>query len=138
MRPAVDTATLRRLARARARMHDEHEAALSLDDLAQAAGLSRFHFLRTFRRAYGTTPHAYLTDVRLARARDLLARGTPVTEACFAVGFSSVGSFSALFARKTGRSPRAYQREVRRLVAVPDGLPLLVIPHCFFRLFGAP
>jgi AraC-like DNA-binding protein len=127
----VDGATFRRLCRARDLIHDRSDDALSLDELADAAGLSRFHFLRQFRRAYGKTPLAYLQEVRLKRARDLLGRGTSVTEACVSVGFSSVGSFSALFAKKMGMSPSQYQREVRRLIQIPDDLPLIVIPYCF-------
>src|SRR5687768_15313802 len=133
----VDAATFRRLCRARDLIHDRHDAALSLDDLADAAGLSRFHFLRQFRRAYGKTPHAYLQEVRLDRARHLLGRGTSVTEACVSVGFSSIGSFSSLFAKKTGMSPSQYQRELRRLIQVPDHLPMMVIPYCFFARVAA-
>lgn len=129
----VDAASFRRLVRARDLVHDAFDESLSLDAMAEAAGLSRFHFLRLFRRVFEKTPHAYLTDVRLSRARDLLARGTPVTEACFAVGFTSVGSFSTLFTKKLGLSPRDFQRAVRRVVVVPADLPLLRIPHCFFR-----
>jgi AraC-like DNA-binding protein len=128
----VDAATFRRLNRARDLVHAHADDALTLDDLARAAGLSRFHFLRLFRRAYGTTPAAFVQDVRIARARTMLERGASVTETCLNVGFSSVGSFSALFTKKTGRSPTAYRREVRRLVQIPDRLPLLVMPFCFF------
>lgn len=133
----VDAATFRRLSRARELIHDRHADAVSLDDMAGAAGLSRYHFLRLFRRVYGRTPHAYLADVRIARARDLLGRGTTVTEACLEVGFTSVSSFSALFARKTGASPSAYQRRVRRLVQVPARLPLLSIPWCLLARMHA-
>ena len=128
----VDSATFRRLGRARDLIHERHDSELTLDDLASAAGLSRFHFLRLFRRAYKKTPNVYLQDVRLEHARDLLGRGTSVTETCISVGFSSVGSFSSLFAKKVGMSPSQYQRELRRLIQVPDHLPMMVIPYCFF------
>ncbi len=128
----VDSATFRRLGRARALIHDAHATELTLDDLANAAGLSRFHFLRLFRRAYGKTPNAYLQEVRLEHARSLLGGGKSVTEACVSVGFSSIGSFSALFAKKVGMSPSQYQRELRRLIQVPDHLPMMFIPYCFF------
>ncbi len=68
---------------------------LSLDEVAQRAGYSRYHFLREFRAAYGETPRAYLTRRRIERAKDLLrSANLTVTEICHMVGFSSLGSFS--------------------------------------------
>src|SRR6476659_7719294 len=83
---------------------------LDVDDMARAAGLSKAHFSREFRRAFGEPPHAYLLTRRLERAAALL-RGTdrPVVEVCFAVGLSSVGSFTSSFTRTYGRSPTAYR-----------------------------
>jgi AraC family transcriptional regulator len=80
---------------------------VSLALAAREACLSRYHFLRTFRDAFGETPHQFLTRQRLERARVLLARGdASVTEVCVASGFSSLGSFSSLFRRHFGVSPR--------------------------------
>jgi len=81
---------------------------LRLDELARVAGLSVNHFLRTFKTVFHQTPHQFLTDLRLARAYRLLAGSRcSVTEACFAVGFESLGSFSALFRRRFGFPPSA-------------------------------
>jgi AraC-like DNA-binding protein len=76
---------------------------VSLPDVAARANLSPYHFLRVYKRAYGETPHEFLTRLRIERAKTLLARGSHnVTEACFEVGFSSLGSFSSLFAGRVG------------------------------------
>src|SRR6202795_4156445 len=83
---------------------------LGVDDLARCAGLSRAHFSREFRRAFGETPHAYLLTRRLERAAALL-RNTDraVSDICFAVGLQSVGSFTTSFTRTYGISPAAYR-----------------------------
>src|SRR5687767_1791369 len=83
----------RRLCRARDEIHARHGEPLSLAGLARAAGLSRFHFLRCFREAFGATPHEYLTRVRISHAKRLLGGPSPsasVTEVCLDVGFSSL------------------------------------------------
>jgi AraC-like DNA-binding protein len=79
-------------------------------DLPAVAGVSKYHFIRCFEEAYGETPMRYLTRRRIERAQDLL-RGAnlTVTEVCMAVGFTSLGSFSAKFTRIVGVSPVAYR-----------------------------
>ena len=84
---------------------------LTLDELARVAVMSPTHFLRVFRQAFGQTPHQFLTERRIERAKDLLRMtNRPVTDICLAVGFESLGSFSALFRRRVGVSPTAYRR----------------------------
>ncbi len=128
----------RRLVIARELLRERYSEPLPLRELAAAAGLSEFHFLRAYRAAFGETPHQHFTRLRLDHAKRALARGAAVTEACFDVGYSSVGSFSTLFTRTTGLSPRAWQREVRALVPVPADLPRLYIPGCFLAMFADP
>jgi AraC-like DNA-binding protein len=83
---------------------------LGVDDLAGAAGLSRAHFSREFRRTFGESPHAYLLTRRLERAAALLrTTDNSVAEVCVAVGLTSIGSFTTSFTRTYGRSPTAYR-----------------------------
>lgn len=128
---------LRRLARAREAMHDDFAEALRLDALARQAGLSEKHFRRLFEQAYGMTPGRFLSRLRIGRAKELLARGVSVTDACLGVGFSSLGSFSTKFATATGRSPREFQRELRAVGSVPARLVSLYVPLCFLGHFPA-
>ena len=106
---------------------------LDLDAVAAAAGYSRFHFVRSFREAYGRTPRRYLSDRRIERACDLLrSANLAVTEICALVGFASLGTFSARFKRKTGLSPSAYrEREVARGGPPP-------VPGCYVLMWGHP
>ena len=90
---------------------DRHYAEpLDLDELASVAGISKFHFVRSFEAAYGLTPARYLTRRRIERAQDLL-RGAnlTVTEICVLVGFTSLGSFSSRFTGLVGETPTAYR-----------------------------
>ena len=129
--------SLRKLCQVRELIHDCLAEELTLDHLSMEAQLSPWHFLRAFRQVFGETPHAYLTRLRLARARDLLTVSTrPVTEICFDVGFSSLGSFSSLFHREMGLSPAQFRRRVRAWVSVPGRHPWAFVPFCFGQHFG--
>src|SRR5689334_464504 len=102
--------TDRHLLRARDLADARYFEPLDVDDLARAAGLSRAHFSREFRRAFGEPPHAYLLTRRLERAAALLrTTDHSVAEICFAVGLKSVGSFTTSFTRTFGASPTAYR-----------------------------
>jgi AraC-like DNA-binding protein len=129
-------AHLRRLLRAHDRIRAAYDEPLTIDALAETAGLSPFLFVRSFGAAFGRTPHDLLIDVRLDHAKRALARGASVTEACMAVGLSSLGSFSTMFKRRTGVSPASWQRRARGWVPVVGGIPQLWIPGCFARMFG--
>lgn len=128
-------ATLRRLVRARDVLHASVQRGATLDELAAAAGLSRGFLARSFARTFGAPPHQYLVQLRLEHAKRALARGASVTEACFEVGFESLGSFSASFHRRVGLSPRAWQRTARGLVQ-SLGVPALYIPACFLARYA--
>jgi AraC-like DNA-binding protein len=105
---------------------------IGLPDVSARAHLSPYHFLRLHKQAYGETPHEFLTRLRVERAKTLLGRGSHnVTEACFEVGFSSLGSFSALFARRVGLSPSEYRRHARPGILVPRAVRPLFVPACF-------
>lgn len=91
------------------------ERPLDLAELAAVAGLSRFHFARTFRRTVGRTPHRYVQERRMVRARHLLAMNRlPIIEVAAACGFANPGHFATAFKRLVAMSPRAYRRECQR------------------------
>jgi len=131
--------TLARLCRVRDLLRDQLAQPLTLADCAEDVDLSPWHLHRAFRAAFGETPHAYLTRVRIDRATRLLAlTGRPVTEVCFEVGFTSLGSFSTLFKRHTGWSPAAYRRRARGWVSVPAAAGWVFVPYCYLYPFGDP
>ena len=105
-----DLDELRRLRRARDRMDREYAQPLDVPALARTALMSTAHFSRRFREAYSETPYSYLMTRRIERAKALLRRGDmTVTEVCFAVGCTSLGSFSSRFTELVGETPSAYR-----------------------------
>lgn len=106
---------------------------LDVSQLAAAAGLSRGHFSREFRRVFGEPPHQYLRGRRLERAAALLrTTDRSVTTICLDVGFASIGSFTTSFTRAFGRSPTAYR------AAFPPAARLARIPACMVRQLERP
>ncbi len=107
---AVAVALLAHLRRARDHIDRNYREPVDLDGLASIAGVSKYHFARSFEAAYGESPIRYLTRRRVERAQDLLrAANLTVTEVCMAVGFASLGSFSSRFRQLVGESPTAYR-----------------------------
>ena len=106
---------------------------LDVDDLARAAGLSRAHFSREFRAAFGESPHSYLLTRRMERAAALL-RNTDrsVVDVCFSVGLRSVGSFTSSFKRTYGVTPTEYR------ASFPPAAASAMVPACVARFFGRP
>ena len=125
--------TDRHLLRAKDLVDARYFEPLGVQDMARAAGLSRAHFSREFRRAFGEPPHAYLLTRRLERAAALL-RGTDhaVTDICFSIGLASLGSFTTSFTRTYGMSPSAYRD------AFPPASQQARIPACILRAYGRP
>ncbi len=115
-----ELADLAHLRRARDLMDREYAQPLDVPAMARAALMSPAHFSRKFRAAYGETPYSYLMTRRIERAKALLRNGTSVTDACMAVGCTSLGSFSARFTEIVGETPSRYRaRDHRDLAAVP-------------------
>ncbi|HTX83613.1 MAG TPA: AraC family transcriptional regulator [Streptosporangiaceae bacterium] len=132
MARAPDTVRLTRLRSARDLIDRDFARPLDLPALARRAGYSRYHFIRAFRAAYGATPGDYLSRRRVERACELLRTANlTVTEVCFVVGFSSLGSFSSRFSELAGCSPSEYQSRAR----AHGGPPL--IPGCMVLMWGA-
>ncbi|MGH2868663.1 MAG: helix-turn-helix domain-containing protein [Solirubrobacteraceae bacterium] len=106
---------------------------LGVDDMARAAGLSRAHFSREFRRTFGEPPHSYLLTRRLERAAALLrSTDQSVAEICFSVGLASVGSFTSSFTRTFGLSPTAYRARF------PPAADFARVPSCILRAYSRP
>ena len=129
----ADVPAVRHLLRAKDLADARYAEPLGVAEMARAAGLSRAHFAREFRRAFGEAPHQYLLSRRLERAATLL-RSTDwsVTRICFAVGLSSVGSFTVSFGRMFGRTPTAYR------AAFPPASEHARVPPCLLRALGRP
>ena len=123
----------RHLLRAKDLADARYAQRLDVDDMAGAAGLSRAHFSREFRRTFGESPHGYLLTRRLERAAALL-RNTDrsVAEICFSVGLRSVGSFTSSFGRVYGRSPTAYR------ASFPPASRHALVPTCVLRAYMRP
>src|SRR2546427_5247191 len=123
----------RHLLRAKDVADARYVESLGVDDLAGAAGLSRAHFSREFRRAFGESPHAYLLTRRLERAAALLrTTDRSVADICFSVGLRSIGSFTTSFTRSYGMPPTAYRAKY------PPASEHALIPTCVLRAYGRP
>jgi AraC-like DNA-binding protein len=123
----------RHLLRARDLADARYFEALDVEDLARAAGLSRAHFSREFRRAFGESPHAYLLTRRLERAAALLrVSDRSVADICMSVGLRSVGSFTTSFRRMFGMTPTAYR------ATFPPAAHHARVPACVVRTYARP
>jgi transcriptional regulator GlxA family with amidase domain len=128
---SADIDELRRLRRARDRMDREYAQPLNVPALARTALMSPGHFSRRFREAYSETPYSYLMTRRIERAKALLRRGDlSVTDVCFAVGCTSLGSFSARFTELVGESPSMYRAR--------NHDELRVVPACQMMVLTRP
>jgi len=112
---------------------------VTVADMAQAACLSPWHFQRLFAAAFGQTPHAFLSSLRLRQAKRLLASSElSVTEICLETGFSSLGSFSTWFRVRSGLAPSAYRRELTRTYGGAMPFQSVFVPTCFLAAFVGP
>jgi transcriptional regulator GlxA family with amidase domain len=128
----MDIRDLVRLRKAKDRMDREFEQPLDVPALARSAAMSAGHFSRSFKAAFGEGPYSYLMTRRIERAKALLRRGDDmsVTEACFAVGCTSLGSFSSRFTELVGESPSAYRARSHSAAAA--------IPPCVTKVMTKP
>jgi len=123
----------RHLLRAKDLADERYADRLSVEDMARSAGLSRAHFSREFKDAFGSAPHAYLLTRRLERAAALLrVTDRSVVEICMDVGLQSVGSFTTSFKRMFGKSPTAYR------AAFPPAAAHARVPSCVVHTYARP
>lgn len=123
----------RHLLRARDLADARYAEPIGVEDMARAAGLSRAHFTREFRRTFGETPRGYLLTRRMERAAALLRMtDRSVADICFSVGLRSVGSFTSTFTRTYGRSPTAYR------AAHPPASDWAMVPTCMVKAHARP
>jgi AraC-like DNA-binding protein len=126
----------RRLVQAKLFIDRHYAKKIDLDNIADEAFFSKFHFIRQFKKIYGKTPHQYLQSVRIEQAKQLLDAGVSVLDVSMLVGFESPTSFSGLFKRLVGTSPSSYQayRQLRKMQL--SNAPLTFIPNCFAETRG--
>lgn len=125
-----ELADLAHLRRARDLMDREYAQPLDVPTMARAALMSPAHFSRKFRTAYGETPYSYLMTRRIERAQALLRQGVSVTDACMAVGCTSLGSFSSRFTEIVGQTPSEYRAQ--------DHTALEAVPACVTKAGTRP
>lgn len=127
-----DQETLERLGRAREFIDHCYDHPLSLDQISEQACFSRYHFLRLFRQAFNKTPHQYLIERRIEKAKELLRTEDElrVTDVCFEVGFQSLGSFSSLFRKCVGHAPVTYREKARQ-----SEMAKRKVPGCFLVMY---
>jgi AraC-like DNA-binding protein len=110
----------------------ETEEWLLVPHVAREIGMSPYHFTRLFKAVFGETPKQCQLNARLEKAKYvLIATGTSITEVCLDAGFSSLGTFSYVFARRVGMTPTSYRQKFRPMMNVPGELPNQLIPGCF-------
>jgi AraC-like DNA-binding protein len=120
-----------RLCRARDYIDRCYDLPLSLEQISSHACFSRYHFLRLFREAFNKTPHQYLVERRIEKAKELLSsEQLRVTDICFEVGFQSLGSFSSLFHKSVGDPPVIYREKSRESQAARRQ-----VPSCFLVMY---
>ncbi|HZE68659.1 MAG TPA: AraC family transcriptional regulator [Pyrinomonadaceae bacterium] len=129
---SLESDVLKRLARAREFIDHCYDHPLNLEQISSKACFSRYHFLRLFRQAFNKTPHQYLIERRIEKAKELLgSEDIRVTDVCFEVGFQSLGSFSSLFHRYVGHAPITYREKMRQSQEAQRH-----VPGCFLVMYG--
>jgi AraC-like DNA-binding protein len=125
-----------RIATAKIFIDENYYESIGLDEISKQAFLSRFHFHRLFTKIYRSTPHQYLTQKRIEKAKQLLAENKAINDVCSEVGFESIGSFSALFKKEIGFAPTYYRNIAWLKKQEQKKQPKKFIPHCFIESFA--
>jgi AraC-like DNA-binding protein len=125
----------RRLVQAKLFIDGHCAEKMAIDNIADEAYFSKFHFIRLFKKVYGRTPHQYLTFVRIEKAKELLKTNLTATEVCSDIGFESVGSFTSLFKRMVGITPSVFQQQHYAIQREAREKPFKYVPGCFANNF---
>jgi AraC-like DNA-binding protein len=126
----------KRIVKAKLFIDNNYAEDIDLDNIADQAHFSKFHFIRLFKSIYGKTPNNYLVKVRIDHSKILLAKGHFVSETSFMIGFDSPTTFTALFKKMVGKTPSAFQAEQKTKANSIRTNPLLVVPNCFAETYG--
>ncbi len=131
----LTTDIYQRIVTAKVYIDENYQEAIDLEQISRQAFLSRFHFHRLFKQVYKRTPHQYITQKRLDKARELLSDNKAVTDVCNEVGFESIGSFSVLFKKEIGFAPQYYRNMAYKKKMEQLAQPKKAIPHCFIEKY---
>ena len=125
-----------RIVKAKLFIDKNYKDNIDLDNIADEAYFSKFHFIRLFKSIYNKTPYQYLTQVRIEEAKHFLRLNYSVSDTCFMVGFDSTTSFTGLFKKVEGKTPSDYQIQNRLRQEKIKANPLHFIPNCFAEKKG--
>jgi AraC-like DNA-binding protein len=126
----------KRIVQAKLFIDNNFNGHIDLENIAGEAHFSKFHFIRLFKSIYGSSPHQYLTKVRIEKAKNYLQQGVSISDTCFKVGFDSISSFTGLFKQHTTYSPAFYQQRFFKRQEEIKRMPLQFIPNCFAEQKG--
>lgn len=120
-------------------LNKHYASDFDLGEVAKYSCMSKFHFCRIFSEVFGESPYQYISRMRIEQAKKLLVTSKlSINDICERVGYTSIGSFSVLFRKKTGMSPTQYRAKLQALTKDPLTYPMHAIPSCYAqRLFGA-
>lgn len=131
----LTTDIYQRIVSAKLFIDNNYQDTIDLDMVAQQALISKFHFHRIFKQVYHKTPHQYITQKRLEKAKTLLSENKLVTEVCNEVGFESITSFTSLFKKEMGFPPTYYRNMAWLKKQASLQQPKRFIPHCFIEQY---
>jgi len=123
----------RRIVQAKLFIDNNYFNKIDLNNIAETAFFSKFHFIRLFKKAYNKTPHQYLIFVRIKSAKLILKTGISITDVCYSIGFESLSSFTDLFKRQVGTTPSAYRKQQQKRKNEILKIPLKFVPGCYSR-----
>lgn len=126
----------KRIVDAKLYMDNYYHEKIDLNNISNEANFSKYHFLRLFKAAFGTSPRQYLIEVRILAAKKLLREKNSVQDTCFKVGFESVPSFITLFKKRENLTPKEFLEQHMKIEKTKEERPLSLIPNCFVENFG--